>query len=555
MKKNFLYPMMALFMLLFTASCSQEEILSDSSNPKTITMNVTIPTGNGPSTRALPAEVAGHQLRCIMQIINKTDNSVIETKTAKVTVENVTFTFDTPEAEYLLLFWADYIPENAELTANNLYNIEKLTNITYAKTDNSLFNSAAADAFCGKVLQGGEASGVTLKRPFAKMTLKPADSQKADFEGYDKLKAIYKTPSGYNVMSGTTAGWTEVTYNDAITTDSWFSTFVFASNNTASLDDGAGNLIKMEFTDTATESPKAPKNVKVEGSAIHTGENVNADVKVETKNNSSTSVEITINGDFIDPNVLAVGKYIYADGTYGDDATDAIAVVFALANEIAGNDDAAADYGDSYKDKTIAGYAVALENIVKVGNRPNVRQDMNDGSPAWPAITTTKALGTTFKGYSATQTLLSYVNTFRQTDGTNNVSEAVKGISPLYDAYETWVGDSNNGTQYTSPWYIPSLAQSNYFFEKVLGESAVAALTAIIDPETSFVPDNGSDTFFASSCVLADAKGGDKISSTAIGNKENTPTTLINKAGKCAIKDGKATIRPILTVFEGITKK
>ena len=71
------------------------------------------------------------------------------------------------------LFWAEYVPESG--AANKVYNTADLRAVGYNTASFDLTNDAlmaASDAFCGKLETIGNAS-VTLKRPFANVSVKP----------------------------------------------------------------------------------------------------------------------------------------------------------------------------------------------------------------------------------------------------------------------------------------------------------------------------------------------------------------------------------------------
>lgn len=88
-----------------------------------------------------------------------------------------------------------------------------------------------------------------------------------------------------------------------------------------------------------------------------------------------------------------VGSYINAEGKVVRDAADAVGIVFKME---AIGDDVPANYPVALQGKTIAGYAVAIENVV-VG-----RQTLNN--EAISSLVTTDA--TVTNGTQATEALL-----------------------------------------------------------------------------------------------------------------------------------------------------
>ena len=113
-KNNILYALSTLWILLFTA-CSQEEVKQSPSESNRIRISATLPQDAATRT-ALPFE-DGHQLRCILEVWNKTESRLIE-RIEKLGTEatggKLQFTFNVPSAtDYECLLWADFIASDA----------------------------------------------------------------------------------------------------------------------------------------------------------------------------------------------------------------------------------------------------------------------------------------------------------------------------------------------------------------------------------------------------------------------------------------------------------
>ncbi len=131
------------------------------------------------------------------------------------------------------LFWAEYVPESG--AANKVYNTADLRAVGYNTASSfDLTNDAlmaASDAFCGKLETIANAS-VTLKRPFANVSVKPKNPEVA--AAADKLEIKYNALSGYDILEGKCSATTPVTYTNAgfaSADGNWFANFFFAPSN------------------------------------------------------------------------------------------------------------------------------------------------------------------------------------------------------------------------------------------------------------------------------------------------------------------------------------
>ena len=158
MKKNLFYSLMALFVVLF-ASCGQEEIVSDNGTEinAPVTISVQAPVNNVFSRAVTIPD--GYTMQCIMQLLNADGNKIGDQVT-------------------------------------KVYNTADLRAVGYNTASFDLTNDAlmaASDAFCGKLETIGNAS-VTLKRPFANVSVKPKNPEVA--AAANKLEITYNALSG-----------------------------------------------------------------------------------------------------------------------------------------------------------------------------------------------------------------------------------------------------------------------------------------------------------------------------------------------------------------------
>ena len=133
----------------------------------------------------MPAAPEGYELRCKLQVVY-TDGTPSDTyaELAGDAEANIEFKFQPKSSDYNCLFWADYVSEvsegaAAEAVPDKFYNTTDLRNVTYtetARTDGSLFDSNACDAFCGwkdaqSIMDNDNHVSVTLTRPFMKLSI------------------------------------------------------------------------------------------------------------------------------------------------------------------------------------------------------------------------------------------------------------------------------------------------------------------------------------------------------------------------------------------------
>ena len=324
MKKNLFYSLMALFVVLF-ASCGQEEIVSDNGTEinAPVTISVQAPVNNVFSRAVTIPD--GYTMQCIMQLLNADGNKIGDQVTKPVTDGKVSFTISVDEQKEVskALFWAEYVPESG--AANKVYNTADLRAVGYNTASFDLTNDAlmaASDAFCGKLETIGNAS-VTLKRPFANVSVKPKNPEVA--AQADKLEITYNALSGYDILEGKCSATTPVTYtnaNFASADGNWFANFFFAPSNVG------------KFTEEITMA------------------------KFEI-GDGNFDIEVGVDPDY-EALEMKVGSYINAEGKVVRDAADAVGIVFKM--EAIGSD-VPANYPVALQGKTIVGYAVAIENV------------------------------------------------------------------------------------------------------------------------------------------------------------------------------------------------
>ena len=321
MKKNLFYSLMALFVVLF-ASCGQEEIVSDNGTEinAPVTISVQAPVNNVFS-RAGVAIPNGYTMQCIMQLLNADGDKIGDQVTKPVTDGKVSFTISVDEQKEVskALFWAEYVPESG--AANKVYNTADLRAVGYNTASFDLTNDAlmaASDAFCGKLETIGNAS-VTLKRPFANVSVKPKNPEVA--AQADKLEITYNALSGYDILEGKCTATAPVTYTNAsfVSADgNWFANFFFAPSNVG------------KFTEeiTMTLSGGYSKEIKIPANTLPLDANMQIMAKFEI-GDGNFDIEVGVDPDY-EALEMKVGSYINAEGKVVRDAADAIGIVFKM---------------------------------------------------------------------------------------------------------------------------------------------------------------------------------------------------------------------------------
>ncbi len=505
MKTNSIISALALCTGFVMASCSQEEIVSGTSSSGKVSVQVNIPVSDA-SSRIMPTVPDGYQLRCMMDLVDASGKVINGTtrQVVPVTSDNITFMFDAPEGEYSCLFWADYVPVASDVNVDNLYTTTDLTAVGYAKTGNELFNDASADAFYGSVSSALIGNAVNLTRPFARVNVAPASEVADQYAAYDQVAVSYAAPSGFNVMTGSTTTTTEVSFSGSTSENYWFSSYIFTSANKTTLE---GN---MSLTLTDSDTSEKELKLRIAGAAITVDGNQHVNVNVTPTEGGDTEVTVTLPGDMQDPNKsyqFKVGDYVNAQGELVAEATDAVAVVFATADEKAD--------ASNYEGKTPQAYAVSL-------NKATGRDWLKDGNNGTWSVeltsTTETDASSPYSGFMLDNALLEAVG---------------ENASTCFDNYKTWLASNALSGENLSSWYIPSYQQILDVVKlgnEVLTEALESAYT---------------DAYFLLSSSVIDDNG--------IGFKgiHYTPGTGIQKEYVWINPSNhRAIIFPVLTIFE-----
>lgn len=529
MKKSLLNLAMALGIGLF-ASCSQEEVISESENRvETVSVSAQLP-GDAVQTRAIPEAAANHQLRCILEVWNKTENTVItriEKLGTEATSGKLQFSFNVPSAtDYECLLWADFIASDATATegkyADKYYTTTSLKTIDFKVTDAGLFNNESVDAFCGVVAKNGSVNNlsVTLKRPFTRVTLKDNSDYLASVTS---LAPSFDTPSKFDVSTGKAAGYTTISATGITPTGTdnktLFSTFIFASADKTTLDKD----VKIVFT--KTEGGTEEKTIKA--GQITLDQNVKNDVTADyAADGTDVTVDVGIDDQYPDPNALKIGQFVNKDGSVSDtyNAETTCGIIFAVGVQ---GDDAAASYGTGFEGKTIAGYAMALSNVEgkPFSAEPTFSTDIDTELTSW-------------KGYIQTNTI---VTAFSD--------------APLFtSAFTTWKETNVLTGDNLSSWYVPSYQQLATFIGYMLGQPGEIA-NNITFPENIVKNETFAESVTNASAGTFGTGNKNIISSSAPNNTklacvqitDNTTFTKTLIPGKMT---NSSLMRPVLTVFK-----
>ena len=224
---------------------------------------------------------------------------------------------------------------------------------------------------------------------------------------------------------------------------------------------------------------------------------------------------------------MKVGSYINAEGKVVRDAADAVGIVFTM--ETIGSD-VPANYPVALQGKTIAGYAVAIENVA------TGRQSLNPDGVLTNLVETAASMT---NGTQITEVLLTSL-----------------GDVAFKTTYEKWVGEHAPVSENLSAWYIPTLSQLSAFMSTLFTMKEVPA-TGSEDfrnmPEFEFVNGKMFDREPIATVNYA---------SSTINNQGNVSGVRINVASSAvtnaqeagiAVKTAanqQALCRPMITIFK-----
>ena len=178
MKKNIFLSILALASMLFATSCSQDELINESTNGDFVNATFTIETADGIGTRAVGDGTTVDEVACA--VYDAYNDDELTSLRQDVAITNKTATFSVRLAKgknYRVAFFA----YNKEA---NAYNVTDLKSIKV--NGNQLSNVEGRDAFTAYVdVTEGETMNaftkeVTLKRPFAQLNLGIDDAELAE---------------------------------------------------------------------------------------------------------------------------------------------------------------------------------------------------------------------------------------------------------------------------------------------------------------------------------------------------------------------------------------
>lgn len=485
MKKSFLYSVMALFVCLF-AACSQEEIVSDGElGSNKVSLSVKIPA-MGPVSRAADLTVEGYTMRCLMELVDAEGNLIADTKQMSTSVTNGTasFEFTKPTGEYSCVFWAEYL--NSE--GKSFYKTSAgLKEVAYdGNKKNELFNNKAADAFCGKLASSMIASSpkITLKRPFTRIAISKTELDKLG-KGLNQCTPSINGAQGYNVVTGKTIAAVTLTQTIDGTlsvptaSDDVFFCYVFPANSTVTkptsisfTKDGDVSTSKA-ISITADQMKEMKPNVAV-NLVPTTGDDGKAKVDIvidDTFGEGGTTDPETPEEptDPENPAAVAVGNYLYADGTWGTATANAIGVVFHVGKYEGDN--------GTYPMSTVNGYAVALKDAAAE------KMKWADAKYAATALTTVSQDPKSYDGYKNS----------KATEAVNGT--AFNTLAPVKTALDY---DVTPTAGKTSGWYLPTVKQLEDIRTNIAAiNTAFTALGS--EKATEFVANNYWSCIIASS--------------------------------------------------------
>lgn len=562
MKKNILGLLLFCCMGLFV-SCSDD----DSADAKQMRVSAVIPE----SIATGQTEVAGHKLRCILELWTKGEGAklVYHSEIAvEPTAEKTQLPFDLTidNGTYDCLMWVDYIDASAtpitraedgtSRYADKYYDTSNLKNITVIDM-NSLINNDACDAFyfSGEVQKiDGKALVLEpeLVRPFAKVSV--LEKNLREFNLLKGLTVNYKAPAAFDISTGTVYGEATVvslsipTFNSAATPDgTLFSTYIFAGE-----EDGAMGEIQLSFT-----TKQGIQQVTIPADLVPVLRNQHIKVSGNMMNESpieDTEFDITFDINVSDwetgkdlaittrPLAAKVGDFIYKDGTFGKEYNEeAIGIIFALKENFTDN----SDYGSAFTGKKIAGYAMALEGTTRNYVGASKGGAFTDGTDITSLATT--------EVYNADYTVRPY-NGYEYSKAFNTIFGNTEE-SLLFNEYKALQTKYEHTATNLTDWYIPSAHQVYDICARIVG---VATDKSMINETLKGAYDDVVERI-GIQAMLANHTGDSWLMTSSFDKGQKNPvSTLAVAAGVTSSKLASANwlvssryvIRPVLTIFE-----
>ena len=528
MKKNYLFSALAASLMLF-ASCSQEEIISTVGDEPTggrqITISATLP--EEATTRAMPT-VDGFTRRCILQLVNESGAAIGTRQIVPVTGETVSFTFEEPSEAFRCVLWADYV--TSDINTDYLYTTTNLpaVGISTQSDTNVFFNTDAADAFCG-VLDPTTSQSIMLKRPLTRVNI--GSDTPSSYSGYGYISLSNLTLPGYNIFTqqvdqtSTTVNLDRTTMINE-TEGEWAYFFIFAPVDQQDYSTNMNITIYNADSDDADQMSQTLTSIPVDDNKYA---NINLTPNPVTPPADNMTINVSFDEESVDPTALVVGDYLNADGKKVTDASQAIAIVFAVGQ---GTGDSPTNY-TGHESETIEAYAMAINNVTRAAMIATA------GDPDFPSIEANETSGwSNYNGYTLSNALIEQFGEY---------------ASPLLGNYETWVNDNPLTGTNLSGWYIPS--------DKQLLDYAGFIYGANVQDVPSVEINETFASAFAATGVAFDGgrnSATNYMSSTVIstGFANGIQLNLSNAAGSQFVAaqsynlNGTFFIRPVVTIFE-----
>ena len=324
--------------------------------------------------------------------------------------------------------------------------------------------------------------------------------------------------SGYDILECKCSATAPVTFTNASFASAdgnWFANFFFAPSNVG------------KFTEeiTMTLSGGYSKEIKIPANTLPLDANMQIMAKFEI-GDGNFDIEVGVDPDY-EALEMKVGSYINAEGKVVRDAADAIGIVFKM--EAIGSD-VPANYPVALQGKTIAGYAVAIENVA------TARQSLNPDGVLTNLVETAASMT---NGTQITEALLTSI-----------------GDVAFKTTYEKWVGEHSLSSENLSAWYIPTLSQLSAFMGTLFTMKGIPA-TGSEDfrnlPEFEFV--NGKMFDRETIATVNYASSTINNQSNVSGVRINVANGVVTDATEAGIDvkgktNQQALCRPMITIFK-----